>query len=766
MCDRDGHIAPRRVDFSDESDESDSDMKEPEWEKEFKKNDFVAHVNFTYNPNFDGDSQLNPLICVGRVTGSPVETENGTLIPLQWYVEAKDGLYIRARLRNRGEERYENPSSLRHVSLTYDTSGKAYRLESVLDLGDFFEQPPAVSDSQELRIGNQLEVVASSGRVLVMPDSVECTAQTKRPCPGQNLTVRLSEGTVDCGQRNYVTNPTPGTWIFDADNPNKLYISWRTTKFKYSRKKNKRTATCQGSIECVTDGCPYQLPPKKDMSDIKAVEGTKCLNCHTPSMVHVPCTTKFTWTSLGSGPLSDDKVMLTVEGDHSQHRTPIPTADPPTINELSAWEIGDKQLTAKAARIGQALHLDAKRWNDPSGRRIRKAIDDRYRELFPGGVNFDGIEAWKETKAEPYIVAATTTHIHCQFEFQRQAVSMMMEECIRNPATDCSVVERDWELVFFSDLTYSVAHGWYKMNTNLYSHKLRRTLPAFVTFQTRLHMEAYESHFYHLLLYNPSMIDDVRKKLNFAGFLVDFSDAQRGAFLTACGHYLLARQGVLETEHGFWERARKMGEAHFAEFLHGCNFHWNQSVERVRRNGTLVPPNELEVFNRLTRNLLKECTIPTGCTRAVKRCQCQYMFDSTKRAILKKFPRLENWLTWWLKPQHASMIFPPFRGLSKEERQQIPTTDNCSEAINRDEKRFAEKEHLPVVAALDNSYKYVFCGYRDLANVEQGLVLRPRARKKQKNKRKTKRMAPEEWNWKPCPYGTKGQRKKKKAKTD
>ena len=195
----------------------------------------------------------------------------------------------------------------------------------------------------------------------------------------------------------------------------------------------------------------------------------------------------------------------------------------------------------------------------------------------------------------------------------------------------------------------------------MYSFKLRRTIPIFSSYQTGLDTDAYASHFYYLFLYNPSLITQVRGewKLQTNGFLVDFADSQRNGFLKACGMFVLTKRGVLKTASDYDTQAVQIGK-NFSRFLHGCEFHFKQSVRKVKSNTQLVPFDKRALWGKCIDRLLSEETDS---------------FEKGVKDIRTNFPNVESWLKWWLLPQHAAMIFPTKKEMDKVSRTCVAAID-------------------------------------------------------------------------------------------
>src|ERR1700722_10074123 len=130
---------------------------------------------------------------------------------------------------------------------------------------------------------------------------------------------------------------------------------------------------------------------------------------------------------------------------------------------------------------------------------------------------------------------------------------------------------------------------------------------------------------------------------------MDFSGAQRGAHAQEYAEIMISVAfpsnsfEVLSAESQLIERNRYIKEAQEAEV--GCDVHFWRSSTRLKKNGALIPPESINTFDNLIRQLLSAATSDVQFTEAVVQLKAS-------------FPRIANWLDWWLRPTIASMIFP------------------------------------------------------------------------------------------------------------
>lgn len=112
--------------------------------------------------------------------------------------------------------------------------------------------------------------------------------------------------------------------------------------------------------------------------------------------------------------------------------------------------------------------------------------------------------------------------------------------------------------------------------------------------------------------------------------VVDFSEAQRNGFTRAYADFLFSRLPAVEQTAESYERIRNHGST----LLKGCNFHFQQSVERIRKNSAFQVTN-FPKFKDLVDSLRKE--------------EDMDMFLQTVKTIQASYPKCSSWLRWWMR---------------------------------------------------------------------------------------------------------------------
>lgn len=148
---------------------------------------------------------------------------------------------------------------------------------------------------------------------------------------------------------------------------------------------------------------------------------------------------------------------------------------------------------------------------------------------------------------------------------------------------------------------------------------------------------------------------------------MDFSASQRTAHAEEYANAKIRLNPAFNTltkESQAIERNRYLEEAKRAEV--GCQFHFWQSATRLKSNGILIPRGSSGAFDRILRILVSDRT-------------SQEEFDDNVKLLRTTFPRIDGWLSWWLRPTFASMIFPSRSAVDRTISNQVPSTSNAAE---------------------------------------------------------------------------------------
>jgi hypothetical protein len=126
--------------------------------------------------------------------------------------------------------------------------------------------------------------------------------------------------------------------------------------------------------------------------------------------------------------------------------------------------------------------------------------------------------------------------------------------------------------------------------------------------------------------------------------------------------------------------------------LRGCEQHFRSQVTRVKRIGGVVAPGLEIIFENYATSLLR----------------CDNIEDLTRIAaqLIKDFPMAKDWMEWWMRPAHATMLFKSARTMAEELWNSIPSESTTNPA---------ESMHMRMYAAVGRDH-VLFDGMKKLVD--------------------------------------------------
>lgn len=258
-----------------------------------------------------------------------------------------------------------------------------------------------------------------------------------------------------------------------------------------------------------------------------------------------------------------------------------------------------------------------------------------------------------------------TAIISVQTSFVQKLFTTMQHEDSANDECADAITESDSHLplLFQHGMITDAAHKFFKvgklLQTTCYFEVLRRWQPILISWIGKQNKETYSSHFFTLFISiaeQLSAIDYDYFRLpvfqSIVSTVVDFSDAQRLGFQIAYQKFLTSTDHGLRLQIREWERSEieyrfVEAEEHYAIagiLLKGCLYHWNESVKRIIENRHVIPKERQDEFKSYITKLFTAATIDA--------------FNVIVNTIRTEFPNTRNWIDWWIKNEHAQMLFP------------------------------------------------------------------------------------------------------------
>ncbi|KAI0683118.1 hypothetical protein BC835DRAFT_1311235 [Cytidiella melzeri] len=213
------------------------------------------------------------------------------------------------------------------------------------------------------------------------------------------------------------------------------------------------------------------------------------------------------------------------------------------------------------------------------------------------------------------------------------------------------------------------AHGFWREKNHLlivssiYSPLLNCWVPGVLSFSNGATAEHYQHHFRALFKSIAQQAEKRNIELQFHHFsgVIDFSDAERLGFIEAFVEFWVTTSG---NKYGEPEELRYSA----AKLLKGCREHFRANVTRISRIHAVVPHNSANAFKARMDTLLDVPDMKSFLAQAT--------------SLVKDFPKIAPWLSWWLKEEHASMLFLSQRTMSEFIWDSIPETTNAEEAMH------------------------------------------------------------------------------------
>jgi hypothetical protein len=264
-----------------------------------------------------------------------------------------------------------------------------------------------------------------------------------------------------------------------------------------------------------------------------------------------------------------------------------------------------------------------------------------------------------------------------------------------------------------TDLTYNAAKDFYKCVTSVYDEVIGKTVPILITYQRGLSTDMYVGHFKALFKLHPKVFgldhhrNDVGSLEALTTLIVDHSDAQRKAIYRAMGLILLEMSGdtfdPAMKDHATFvkslnKRADEIGEKALEKYLKGCDFHLEQSIQKLMSNARFIPVNKRSAF-RAQINIWKQTGVEAE-------------FKAAEKKMKRMASGATDWIAWWSNPIHAKLIFPAYAPMGKEAFDLAETTNNRSETNNRDMQR-CSRGNLGIADAIETDFRVRTNSYYD-----------------------------------------------------
>ena len=167
--------------------------------------------------------------------------------------------------------------------------------------------------------------------------------------------------------------------------------------------------------------------------------------------------------------------------------------------------------------------------------------------------------------------------------------------------------------------------------------------------------------------------------------MADFSEAEWAGFELAFVEFWFAHPDNTRTLQELQGDAEKC--------LKGCQEHYHRGVTKLSRSPALIPPEMADAFKDRAIALISATDTDD--------------FMSRVSHLIRDFPSIGPWISWWLRESHARMLFSSQRRMDTDTWDSIPSTTNAQESQHF-KMYSARGKHHSLLEGLKNLYDIAF----------------------------------------------------------
>ncbi|KAF6749356.1 hypothetical protein DFP72DRAFT_1142473 [Ephemerocybe angulata] len=437
--------------------------------------------------------------------------------------------------------------------------------------------------------------------------------------------------------------------------------------FKGDKRADK--SRCLGVYVCPDEDCgiPVRPAPDKKAQDSQLAEG--CRQCGASPLTDYTCNA-VTYTYREVGEDGQEYLCWQHQGVHDHMR-------PPYNGRLSHYEKAaiDREVLRNPDASAHRLRLGGKTPGSLPLSKISPALSDPRRARYQqkesrarlglsappirSGITFlkkiNGIN--RELK-ETFLVDSSL-HDLGYLTFQ----TPWMKNQIKESVLDWVKMgpETEGRHGFVTDGNHSYFKDGVLLVSCIFSSKLLSWVPVLFSWLSRIDTAHHIPHFNRISTTVLETVHglDIPFDPKFLLHVTDFSASQRSAHAEDYAHTVAMLNPGWNSLAPEAQRAQLSALREEAmEAQKGCEVHWWRSVERVTK---FLDPSECPEFRKVTTELMD----------GDEKC-----FLQAVSTLKEKFPTTINWISWWLQPSFAQMIFPSQRRVDPETDRQTPYTSN------------------------------------------------------------------------------------------
>ncbi|EIW84332.1 hypothetical protein CONPUDRAFT_142660 [Coniophora puteana RWD-64-598 SS2] len=425
--------------------------------------------------------------------------------------------------------------------------------------------------------------------------------------------------------------------------------------------------SCQGIITCENDSCNVVVRPQTRKSGIRVQISRPCHRCGA-SLVHEPCeNVAEIWTWSGGYHYRNG-----IHGHNHSCPRPLHASVKEEAQFIDICENHPAAGPAKLIAGIATLSGDRRSVADisPAYVNIDRVTKDRQKlkASVPRGGDTFIFDFSHFDRSHPNFVTSTqvgnVTVLTMQSKFMK---TLLLKDHITDEPVNGFVTDATHK--YFAD------HNALLLITATYSLELTRWVPVQFAYLNGATAAHYRQHF--LALFKSIALQAIERKIPvtddlFAG-VVDFSDAERIGFEEAfVDFWNLHRQIDDCTEDQLRDAAKRC--------LKGCHQHFIAGTTRLKRTGIIHSDRNSKSYFDM-------------CIREMMNTHDHHQFQTMVSQLRERFPKAKSWLDWWLRPEHAALIFESQRKMKPPIWEAIPFSTNASEAM-----------HAQIYRAISNNF--------------------------------------------------------------
>ncbi|KAF8169648.1 hypothetical protein BJ912DRAFT_861971, partial [Pholiota molesta] len=453
--------------------------------------------------------------------------------------------------------------------------------------------------------------------------------------------------------------------------------AWRSTGYVDHNEYRAELRICLGILSCTNSACGRLVRPKTVTStrDNQIIDG--CKICHSPMVKSPECparTFHYDFTKNNQRYKGWDH-----KGHHNHPKLPGGYLSVAEEDAFDAQVARNPTASAHALRTGNTVpgsvplpDISATLANPQAARyrlsqsQVRLGISNPTSTK--GGISvFKMMYQLSSELGDPFIIDSSL-HGPSFIMFQTPFMKSVLVDSINSWNNDSNGASTGRH-GFVTDGDHSFFREGVLNMTCVFNSVMGAWIPVLYTWILRQDIAHHRPHFRRI---SQTVIEHIQlHDMPFEGkyllHVFDFSAAQRSAHAEEYAEALISMlpgYSRLTKASQAIERDSFLQQA--LEVERGCSFHFWESAERIKSNGALIPQEKAYEFNRYLCILVDEGTTHDE-------------FDKTIDLLHSNFPRIHNWLSWWLRPTYRSMIFPAYSMLDPDIAAQVPKTSNPAE---------------------------------------------------------------------------------------